>query len=134
MGPWWRRVPIARTQNSRGPIASADGRDGRGPELPVGRACGKASRRSRPAGSRGEGTLAMPDHFDLVVTADDPSRTAELRLLDGHGSQVAYRHTDFNDIAVSRQQGLFDLRNYLRHYVEDGKEAASVAEIGVCIA
>ena len=35
---------------------------------------------------------------------------------------------------MSRQQGLFDLRNYLRHYVEDGKEAASVAEIGVCIA
>jgi len=35
---------------------------------------------------------------------------------------------------VSRQQGLFDLRNYLRHYVEEGKEAASVAEIGVCIA
>ena len=35
---------------------------------------------------------------------------------------------------MSRQQGLFDLRNYLRHYVEEGKEAASVAEIGVCIA
>jgi hypothetical protein len=29
---------------------------------------------------------------------------------------------------------LFDPRNYLRHYVEKGKEAASVAEIGVCIA
>src|SRR5262249_17990005 len=37
-------------------------------------------------------------------------------------------------IAVSRQQGLFDLRNYLRHYVEPGREAASVAEVGVCIA
>ena len=35
---------------------------------------------------------------------------------------------------MSRQQGLFDLRNYLRHYVEPGQEAASVAEIGVCIA
>jgi hypothetical protein len=76
----------------------------------------------------------MPDHFDLVVTADYPSRTAEFRLLDGYGSQVAYRQTDFKTIAASRQQGLFDLRNYLRHYVEDEKEAASVAEIGVCIA
>ena len=76
----------------------------------------------------------MSDQFDLVVTADYPSRTAEFRLRDGHGSQIAYRHTDFNDIAVSRQQGLFDLRNFLRHYVDDGKEAASVAEIGVCIA
>ncbi|MGH2358741.1 MAG: CHAT domain-containing protein [Candidatus Limnocylindria bacterium] len=76
----------------------------------------------------------MPAHFDLVVTADYPSRTAELRLLDAHGSQLAFRQTDFKNIAVSRQQGLFDLRNYLRYYVEEGKEAASVAEIGVCIA
>ena len=76
----------------------------------------------------------MPDQFDLVVTADYPSRTAEFHLRDGHGSHIAYRHTDFNNIAISRQQGLFDLRNYLRRYVEDGKEAASVAEIGVCIA
>ena len=76
----------------------------------------------------------MPDHFDLVITADYPSRTAEFRLLDGHGSQIAYRHTDFGTIAAGRQRGLFDLRSYLRHYVEDGKEAASVAEIGVCIA
>ena len=29
---------------------------------------------------------------------------------------------------------MFDLRNYLRNYVEQGKEAATVAEIGVCIA
>ena len=76
----------------------------------------------------------MPAHFDLIITADYPNRTAELRLLDAHGSQLAYRQTDFKTIAVSRQQGLFDLRNYLRHYVEEGKEAASVAEIGVCIA
>ena len=76
----------------------------------------------------------MPSNFDLIITADYPSRTAELRLLDEHGVQLAFRQTDFKTIAVSRQQGLFDLRNYLRHYVEEGKEAASVAEIGVCIA
>jgi hypothetical protein len=71
----------------------------------------------------------MSDQFDLVVTADYPSRTAEFRLRDGHGSEIADRRTDFNGIAISRQQGLFDLRHYLRHYVEDGKEAASVAEM-----
>jgi tetratricopeptide (TPR) repeat protein len=76
----------------------------------------------------------MPSNFDLIITADYPNRTAELRLLDTHGSQIAFRQTDFKTIAVSRQQGLFDLRNYLRHYVELGHEAASVAEIGVCIA
>ena len=76
----------------------------------------------------------MQSNFDLIITADYPSRTAELRLLDGHGSQLAFRQTDFKTIAVSRQQGLFDLRNYLRSYIEPGREAASVAEIGVCIA
>jgi hypothetical protein len=76
----------------------------------------------------------MPSNFDLIITADYPSRTAELRLLDEHGVQLAYRQTDFKTIAVSRQRGLFDLRNYLRLYVEPDREAASVAEIGVCIA
>ncbi len=76
----------------------------------------------------------MSSGFDLVITADTPSGTADLRLLDAHGSQIAYRQTDFGQVPVSRQQGLFDLRNYLRHYVVRGREAASVAEIGVCIA
>lgn len=76
----------------------------------------------------------MPVRFDLIVTADFPSRTAEFRLLDAHGGQLAYRQTDFNTISVSRQQGLFDLRDYLRHYVQQGQEVAAVAEIGVCIA
>jgi hypothetical protein len=76
----------------------------------------------------------MPSNFDLIITADYPSRMAELCLLDEHGVQIAFRQTDFKTIAVSRQQGLFDLRNYLRHYVEPGQEAATVAELGVCIA
>ena len=76
----------------------------------------------------------MPTHFDLIITADTPSHTAEFRLLDAHSSQLAYRHTDFRTISVSHRQGLFDLRNYLRLYVEEGKEKAAVAEIGVCIA
>jgi len=75
----------------------------------------------------------MPN-FDLIITADYPNRRAELRLLDAHGSQLAFRQADFKTISVSRQQGLFDLRNYLRNYVEPGREAASVAEVGVCIA
>src|SRR5436309_2517807 len=76
----------------------------------------------------------MPSHFDLIITADYRNRTAELRLHDAHGSQLAFQQTDFKTIAVSRQQGLFDLRNYLRRYVDRGGETASVAEIGVCIA
>lgn len=76
----------------------------------------------------------MPAHFDLIITADYPTRTAEFYLRDTTGVQVAYRKTDFKNISVSHQQGLFDLRNYLRLYVEAGKESAAVAEIGVCIA
>ena len=76
----------------------------------------------------------MPAHFDLIITADYPSRTAEFRLLDAHGGQVAFRQTDFKNITASHLQGLFDLRNYLRTLVEEGKEAAAVAGIGVCIA
>ena len=67
----------------------------------------------------------MQPHFDLVITADYPNRTAELRLLDEHSLQLAFRLVDFKTIDVSRQQGLFDLRNYLRHYVEPGQEATN---------
>ena len=58
----------------------------------------------------------MPTHFDLIITADHPNRTAEFRLLDAHGGQLAWRQTDFKTIPASRWQGLFDLRNYLRLY------------------
>lgn len=76
----------------------------------------------------------MPANFDLIITADYPSRTAEFSLRDAAGTQLAFRQTDFKTISVSHQQGLFDLRNYLRLYIADGKERAAVAEIGVCIA
>ncbi|MGH8586328.1 MAG: hypothetical protein ACREWE_09175, partial [Gammaproteobacteria bacterium] len=76
----------------------------------------------------------MPQERAVLRVPAYPSRTVELRLLEAHGSQLAYRQTEFKAIAFSRQQGLFDLRDYLRHYVEAGKEAASIAEIGVCIA
>jgi len=81
-----------------------------------------------------QGRYGMSARFDLVITADQASRTAEFRLLDEHGTQLAYRETDFSTIPVGVQHGLFDLRNYLRHYVEDGKQVAAVAGIGVCIA
>lgn len=76
----------------------------------------------------------MPTHFDLIITADTSNHTAEFRLRDAHGSQLAYHHINFKTITLSHQHGLFDLRNYLRLYVEEGKEPAAMAEIGVCIA
>lgn len=76
----------------------------------------------------------MTNHFDLIITADFPSLIAEFSLHDSSGVQVGFRQTDFKAISVSHQRGLFDLRNHLRLYVEEGRERAAVAEIGVCIA
>lgn len=76
----------------------------------------------------------MQSNFDLIINADHTNLTAEVRLLNAHGSQLAFQHTDFRTIPLSSWQGLFDLRNYLRNYVEERQQAAIVEEIGVCIA
>jgi hypothetical protein len=76
----------------------------------------------------------MQAHFDLIITADTPNGRAEFDLRDPHGAQLAYRLTEFQNIAASHQHGLFDLCNYLRHYAAPGAEAARIAELGVCIA
>jgi hypothetical protein len=76
----------------------------------------------------------MPANFDLIITADTPNHSAEFNLLDENGVQLAFRQTDFKTIELSHKRGLFDLRNYLRHFVVEGQEEAAVADIGVCIA
>ena len=64
----------------------------------------------------------MPGHFDLVITTDNARRSAEFFLRDSAGGQLAYRSIDFTGVPVGRQQALFDLRDYLRLYVEEGSE------------
>ena len=76
----------------------------------------------------------MPGHFDLVITTDNARRIAEFFLRDSAGVQLAYRSADFTAVPVGRQQALFDLRDYLRLYVEEGNEDAAVAEAGAWIA
>ncbi len=76
----------------------------------------------------------MQANFDLIITADTSNGRAELELRDHNGAQLAYRQTEFKEIEVSKQHGLFDLRNYLRHYAVEGEEAARIFEIGLCIA
>lgn len=76
----------------------------------------------------------MSAKFDLVITVEDTSQVVELVLQDEHGSHLAYRQTEMNAISASRQRGLFDLRNYLRLFVEKGTETGTVAEVSVCIA
>lgn len=76
----------------------------------------------------------MPSNFDLIITADYPNRSAELRLRDESGSQIAYRQTNFNSISISKVQGMIDLRGYIRDLVVEGEEDKASADIGVCIA
>ena len=76
----------------------------------------------------------MPDRFDLIITADTAKLTADFRLLDAHGTQLAYHQTEFKRLPVSELHALFDLRNYLRNYIVDGQEPAAVAALGVRIA
>ena len=76
----------------------------------------------------------MSTGFDLAITAYAESSTADLRLLDPHGSQLAYQHIDFKILSASHREGLFNLRNYLDLLVEDTKQAEAIAAIGVCIA
>ena len=93
---WRRRVHVARKHESEGRRVRRQPSE-RGRARPTAGWVEKAVGPRVPLGLRRERTSNMSDQFDLVVTADYPSRTAEFRLLDGHGSQIAYRHTDFND-------------------------------------
>ena len=64
----------------------------------------------------------MPTHFDLIITANYPSHTADFRLLDAHGAQLAYRQTEFKTITIGHRQGLFDLRNTCGSTSRKGKK------------
>lgn len=76
----------------------------------------------------------MPNHFDLIIKVDQSQQTADFQLLDEHGVQLAFRQTDFRTLSAGHFRGLFDLRNFVRYYVEEGEELAAIAEVGVCIA
>ncbi len=76
----------------------------------------------------------MSARFDLIITTDTASLVAEFQLRDADGVQLAFHQADFSALAKSRQDALVDLRNYLRVCVDEGQEAAAVADIGVCIA
>ncbi len=76
----------------------------------------------------------MTAQLELQIALDPSRRGAEFRLLDAHGSQLAYHHADIAALPASRQQGLFDLRDYLRNYIEEPRHEAEIAAIGVCIA
>jgi hypothetical protein len=76
----------------------------------------------------------MQSNFSLIIEADYPNHTAQLRLLDASDSDLHFHQVDFKTIPVSRQQGLFNLRDYLLHYIEEKRHAETLAEIGVCIA
>lgn len=54
--------------------------------------------------------------FDLHVSTDRAALTAELRLADAAGSQLAWREVRLAEHPASRWEGLFDLRGYVERY------------------
>jgi len=70
----------------------------------------------------------VADSFDLVVAADSENFRINLRLMRTGGGQIAARSVDFRPLPLSKKQALFDLRSYLRPYVEKGHEEECVAE------
>ena len=55
-------------------------------------------------------------------------------MLNESGAQLHFHQANFRILPRSRQQALFDLRNFLRHYVQPEDEQTAVAELGACIA
>ena len=76
----------------------------------------------------------MPSDFDLVISADTPSLTAEFTLKDADGAHAGYRRTEFRSMTASRLETLFDLREHLKRLVERANQPAALAELGVFIA
>lgn len=58
----------------------------------------------------------MPETYDLQITANETELSADLRLLDRDGNQIAWNSIHLRDHPPSRWEGLFDLRRYVRLY------------------
>ena len=76
----------------------------------------------------------MLGNFDLVVSADTPSLTAEFRLLAPDGSQAGYQRTEFRKLPAGALEKLFDLRSHFQRMIEADKQPAALADTGVTIA
>lgn len=64
----------------------------------------------------------MPPNFTLNISIRPGAYVAEFDLRDAHGAQVGFREVDFTRLPASRVHGLFNLRDFVRHYgtkVED---------------
>lgn len=76
----------------------------------------------------------MTDGLTLSITTNEGARRAEIRLLDVGGAQLAFHSVDFSAIPVGTRNALFDLRKYLRFYVDPQEHETEMARVGVAIA
>ncbi len=76
----------------------------------------------------------MAESFDLIVAPNSDNTGINLQLIRTGGDFVACRSVDFSPLPLSKKQALFDLRSFLRLYVEKGHEEESVARTGVFLA
>lgn len=76
----------------------------------------------------------MIDDLTLTIATDEEARRAELRLLDASGAPLAFHSVDFAGIPVGTRNALFDLRKYLRYYVDPPNHETEMGKVGVAIA
>lgn len=76
----------------------------------------------------------MSAHFDLIIQTDCRNQVAEFFLQSAVGSCIATHFVDFNTFSSSEQRSLFDLHDFLRHYVDTSEQVAALRRVGVCIA
>lgn len=76
----------------------------------------------------------MPANYTLLIQAEQNSATLCLSLYSAKGKFLASHAVNLASFSSSEQRSLFDLRNYLRHYVLPAQQQTALAAVGVCIA
>ncbi len=77
--------------------------------------------------------IGLSSQFNLFITTTPTKDVADFHLQNQDATQVAYHQADLRTLPASLRRGLFDLRDYLEHYVPASGQSQAIAEVGVAI-
>lgn len=72
--------------------------------------------------------------MQLIIQTDVARQLVQLSLRDPYGKQLGYHCLDLHTLAVSERRAMFDLGNFLHHYVAPAETEAAIEKVGVAIA
>ncbi len=72
--------------------------------------------------------------MQLIIQTDVARQLVQLRLQDQDGNQLGYHCLELPTLAVSERRAMFDLGNFLHHYVAPAETEASIEKVGIAIA